>query len=302
MSSSLSLQKSIAGSDALDVANLYSVDGRVAVVTGGGTGLGLVTATALAENGCTVYITGRRLEPLEEAAKFKPRKGNGRIVAIQADLGSKESIVALRDAVSAQEKFINVLVNNAGVCLSAPKIDNVPQTAEGLSKCLLEEDSFGTWGSEYDTHVTAVHFMTAAFLPLLAAATDHGFPEPGNIVNIASLSGITRTSQRGQFNYNASKAATIHLSLMHATEFSRRGLGIRVNAISPGYFPSGMSVADFGDRQSDDEHWREKYGIPLKRVGNAIDYAQCIIALIVNQYMTGSNVIIDGAWLAGMAF
>lgn len=114
----------------------------------------------------------------------------------------------------------------------------MPQTAEGLSKCLLEEDSFGTWGSEYDTHVTAVHFMTAAFLPLLAAATDHGFPEPGNIVNIASLSGITRTSQRGQFNYNASKAATIHLSLMHATEFARRGLGIRVNAISPGYFPS----------------------------------------------------------------
>jgi NAD(P)-dependent dehydrogenase (short-subunit alcohol dehydrogenase family) len=88
---------------------LYSVEGRVAVgkscfhrslsadavtVTGGGTGLGLVTATALAENGCRVYITGRRLEPITEAAKFKPRKGNGCIVAVQADLSNKDGILS----------------------------------------------------------------------------------------------------------------------------------------------------------------------------------------------------------------
>lgn len=82
-------------------------------MTGGGTGLGLVTATALAENGCKVYITGRRLEPIEAAAKFTPRKGNGRIVAVQADLGSKEGITTLRESVEEREKYINVLVNSA---------------------------------------------------------------------------------------------------------------------------------------------------------------------------------------------
>jgi NAD(P)-dependent dehydrogenase (short-subunit alcohol dehydrogenase family) len=92
MASSLSLQQSIAGTDALDVSKLYDISGRVAVVTGGGTGLGLVTATALAENGVRVYITGRRLEPLKAAAQFKPRKGDGCIIPIQADLGSKDGI------------------------------------------------------------------------------------------------------------------------------------------------------------------------------------------------------------------
>jgi NAD(P)-dependent dehydrogenase (short-subunit alcohol dehydrogenase family) len=78
------------------------------------------------------------------------------------------------------------------------------------------------------THCASPYFTTAAFLPLLAAAKDHDFPEPGNVIQIASLSGITRTSQRGQMAYNTSKAGTIHLALMQSTEFARRGLGIRV--------------------------------------------------------------------------
>lgn len=87
--------------------------------------------------------------------------------------------------------------------------------------------------------MTSVHFTTFAFLPLLAAAKEvGGAAEPGNVINIASISGITHTSQGGQFSYNSSKAATAHLTRMMATEFARRGLDIRVNAIAPGYFPS----------------------------------------------------------------
>lgn len=81
-------------------------------MTGGGTGLGLVTATALAENGVKVYITGRRLEPIEAAAKFKPRTGNGQIIAVQADLATKAGIAALRDYVAEREKFVNILINS----------------------------------------------------------------------------------------------------------------------------------------------------------------------------------------------
>ena len=131
--------------------------------------------------------------------------------------------------------------------LGRAEIDAVPQTAEGLAKAMFDEP-FETWGQVYDTHVTSVYFTTAAFLPLLTAAKSvGGWAEPGTVVNIASLSGITRTSQRGQFGYNASKAATIHLSLMQATEFARRGLGIRVNSISPGYFPSVRTRGDTAD-------------------------------------------------------
>ena len=91
----------------------------------------------------------------------------------------------------------------------------------------------------YTINTTSYYFTSFAFLPLLAAAgSSSPSGEAGNIVILSSMSGITPTSQRGQFNYNAGKAATISLSKMLATEFARRGLGVRVNCICPGYFPS----------------------------------------------------------------
>jgi NAD(P)-dependent dehydrogenase (short-subunit alcohol dehydrogenase family) len=87
----------------------------------------------------------------------------------------------------------------------------------------------------YQINCASYYFTSFAFLPLLAAAKTVGnCSEPGNIINIASVSGITYTSQRGQFNYNASKAGTASLSKQLACEFARRDLGIRVNAVMPG--------------------------------------------------------------------
>lgn len=91
----------------------------------------------------------------------------------------------------------------------------------------------------YKINTASYHFTTFAFLPLLSAAKSIGnYAEPGNVIILSSMSGITSTSQRGQFNYNASKAATISLSKMLATEFARRNLGVRVNCVCPGFFPS----------------------------------------------------------------
>jgi NAD(P)-dependent dehydrogenase (short-subunit alcohol dehydrogenase family) len=104
---------------------------------------------------------------------------------------------------------------------------------------MFNNENFDTWLETYKINTASYHFTSFAFLPLLAAAkTVGGFPEPGNIINLSSMSGITKTSQRGQFNYNASKAATISLSHQLATEFARRNLGVRVNVVCPGYFPS----------------------------------------------------------------
>jgi NAD(P)-dependent dehydrogenase (short-subunit alcohol dehydrogenase family) len=133
-------------------------------------------------------------------------------------------------------------------------------------------------GEVYKINTASYHFTTFAFLPLLAAAKSVGnYPEPGNVINLSSMSGVTKTSQRGQFNYNASKAATISLSKMLATEFARRNLGVRVNCVCPGFFPSGMSVFEEGVTA---EEFRGYWGIPFARPGGAVDYAQCIFGLI----------------------
>lgn len=97
-------------------------------------------------------------------------------------------------------------MNNHGVSQGAPKIDECEQTPEAISKTMFEDETFERWAETYRINTTSYYFTTFAFLPLLAAAkTVGGAPEPGNVLNISSMSGITKTSQRGQINYNASK-------------------------------------------------------------------------------------------------
>ncbi|WOO78420.1 3-oxoacyl-[acyl-carrier-protein] reductase FabG [Vanrija pseudolonga] len=295
----------VVGTGALKIDNLYNVDGWVAVVTGGGTGLGLITAAALAENGARVYITGRRLEALQAAvADASPKSGNGKIIALQGNASTKEGIEATVAEISKHDKYINVLVNNHGIAVpegSPPNINGVPQTFEGLSKAMMGDSMEDHWIPLWRINTASYYFTSAAFLPLLGAAAQH-FAEPGNIVNIASMSGITKTSQKGQFNYNASKAATISLSHQLATEFARRDLGVRVNCICPGFFPSGMVPITPGDLAAGEaaNRFRKDWGIPLKRPSNGVDYANCIISVMTNKYMTGSEVVIDGGWLLCM--
>ncbi|WWC99642.1 hypothetical protein V866_006546 [Kwoniella sp. B9012] len=298
--SSHSLGKSVLGSDALSIPKLFDVKGWVAVVTGGGTGLGLVTAAALAANGAKVYITGRRLEPLEQAAKeASPKQGGGQLIPIQADASTKEGIQKMREIIESKEKWINVLVNNHGVSLGHADPNAVEQTPEALSKEMFENETFDHWLDAYRINTASYYFTSFAFLPLLSAAKTVGnFPEPGNILNLGSVSGICKTSQKGQFSYNANKAATISLSHQLATEFARRDLYVRVNVICPGYFPSGMStIEDQYQGSSSREYFKQRWGTPFGRAGNAVDYAQCIFSLISNQYITGAELVIDGGWL-----
>ncbi|OCF31136.1 short-chain dehydrogenase [Kwoniella heveanensis BCC8398] len=303
--SSHTLGKSVLGTGALQIPKLFNVEGWVAIVTGGGTGLGLITAAALAANGAKVYITGRRLEPLEQAAKSAaPQDGKGQIIPIQADASNKEGILKVREFIQAREKWVNVLINNHGVSLEHAMIDEVEQTPEALSKEMFENETFDHWLDAYRINTASYYFTSFAFLPLLAAAKTVGnFPEAGNILNLGSVSGITVTSQRGQFSYNANKAATISLSHQLAAEFARRGLNIRVNVVCPGYFPSGMSpISDEFAGNNTTNEFRQKWGTPFGRAGNAVDYAQCIFSLIANQYVTGAELVIDGGWLLVQGF
>ena len=153
-------------------------------------------------------------------------------------------------------------------------------------------------------------FTTVAFLPLLSAATKRGAGHTGNVINISSMSGITRTSQH-HIAYNTSKAASIHLNTLLAQEMRRSGVQVRVNSIAPGIFPSEMSgeyaalyaaakkglspisfVASESNAQNKstiptDDSYGKKKGIPAGRPGGEEDMAQTALFLACNQYLYG---------------
>ncbi|KAK5713749.1 hypothetical protein LTR17_017516 [Elasticomyces elasticus] len=280
--------------------SLFNVSGWVAVVTGGGTGLGLMTARALAANGVKVYITGRRVEKLK-GAELQDSASGGSITGIQMDITDKESITACVKEISSKEKHINFLVNNAGATSVNYGPNGPPKgSVEEISKTMMDNQNFDDWLSIYKVNVASYYFTSVAFLPLLCAARNNGSSESGSILNISSISGITKESQNGQFSYNASKAATISLTEQLAVDFKRPELKVRVNTLAPGYFPSEMTPIDKEDGQAE-EHFREKWGIPFGRAGHPRDYAQAVMNFAVNGYVTGSTLVIDGAWLLAHA-
>lgn len=285
----------------LTVQSLFDIKGWVAVVTGGGTGLGLITAKALAANGAKVYVTGRRAEKLKDAEMTDSASG-GSIIGVQMDVTDKDSIKAAVKQISEKEKHLNLLVNNAGVTSKNYGPSGMPKgNVAEISETMFNNQDFEDWDWIYKVNVASYYFTSAAFLPLLCAARDTaGYPEAGSILNISSISGITKESQNGQFSYNASKAAAISLTEQLAVDLKRPGLEVRVNTLAPGYFPSEMTPID-AEAGNEKEHFIKKWGIPFGRAGQPRDYAQAVLNFAVNQYVTGSTLVIDGAWLLAHA-
>lgn len=213
------------------VEHLFSLKDYVCLVTGGGTGIGLMATQALSANGAKVYITGRRTEALEKAAKgHDPKHQNlgGDIIPIgPTDVRSKKDIEALIKDIESKEGYLSLVVAAAGV--PGPK-EPSPDTdnAKELKKQLWDSESVEDWNETYSSDVTSVYFTTLASLPLLQAAPQDHY---SSVIVISSMSGIMRDSQ-SHFAYNAAKAATAHLSKMMSKEFAR--FGIRINSIAPG--------------------------------------------------------------------
>lgn len=279
----------------LEATSLFNVKGWVAVVTGGGTGLGLVTAQALAANGVKVYVTGRRIEKLKEAET--QHSSGGSIIALQMDVTSKDSIKEGVKFIESKEKHINFLVNNAGITSVNYGPNGQPKgDIRAISEEMFNNQDFNDWTWVYSIDVASYYFTSVAFLPLLVAARENGYEEAGSILNISSMSGITKNSQNGQFSYNAAKAGCVSLTEQLAHDFKRADIMVRVNQLAPGYFPSQMTPIG-ADAGKEPDFFRTKWGIPFARGGKAKDYAQAVLNMAVNQYCTGSTLIIDGGWL-----
>lgn len=283
--------------DVFKLENIFSVKGKVALVTGGGSGIGLMATQALAVNGAKVYIVGRTGEKLENVVKAHGQNIAGEIIPLQADVSSKQSIKKLAEEIGSKESHLDILINNAGVSLNTQTTE--ASSASEMSKNLFEDENetFEMWTDTYRTNVAQIFFMTTAFLPLLQKASEHQKGYSGTVINITSISGIVKTAQH-HFAYNASKGAAIHLTSLLSSEISTQGIKVRVNAIAPGVYPSEMTASESDDKQKS-ELPKEKFEnkVPAKRPGKDEDMASAILFVATNQYLQGQNVVVDGGYI-----
>ncbi|GAB0139241.1 hypothetical protein EsDP_00007454 [Epichloe bromicola] len=274
---------------------LFNLKGRVALVTGGGSGIGLMATQALAANGAKVYITGRTKEKLGQVVS-KHFKGNSeQVIPLQADVTSKEGIQSLLKEIESREKCLCILVNNAGIS-GGKTFDDEAKSAKSLQSTLFNDSSFDTWTDLYRTNVAAVYFTTAAFLPLLQASSEQHQGWSGTVINITSISGLVKTAQR-HFDYNSSKAAAVHLTRMLSSEIASAGLKIRINGIAPGVFPSEMTAGESDDAQKSGLPKEDFEGkVPAARPGKDEDMASAILFASCNQYLNGDTLVVDGGY------
>ncbi|KAL4879166.1 hypothetical protein BJY04DRAFT_208885 [Aspergillus karnatakaensis] len=283
--------------DQFSLENLFSVKGKVALITGGGSGIGLMATQALAKNGAKVYITGRTEEKLETVVQNYNKNISGEIIPIAADVTKKDSIQKLVKEIESREKYLSILINNAGVSSATQTVEH--EDSESLRKALFEDSSsdMEEWDKTYRTNVVQCFFTTAAFLPLLEKGSEVEKGWSSTVINISSISGIIKASQH-HFAYNASKAATIHLTKMLAHEITSSKLRIRVNNIAPGVFPSEMTAGESDEKQKSHIP-KEKYEdkVPARRPGKDEDMASAVLFAAVNQYLTGQTIVVDGGYV-----
>ena len=215
----------------IEAVNLFNVKGMVAVVTGGGTGIGLMMARALALNGASkVYILGRRLEKLQEAAKTS-RHGN--IIPLQCDVTSKDALAKAAAQVQQEVGFLNLLIANSGI--SGPLFEGAPKepSLKEWKDWMWENWSAEEFTKTYQVNNTSVFFTSMAFLELL----DEGNKRKNlsgvssQIIVTASVASYMRLVVTG-FAYVSSKAAAA--SLVKAMSTMMAPYGIRINAFAPG--------------------------------------------------------------------
>ncbi len=261
--------------------NLFSIEGKTALVTGGSRGIGEMIAAGFLANGAKVYISSRKADVLEATAGRLAQEYGGVCTALAADLSNVAGIEGIARALTEQEERLDILINNAGATWGAP-IDEFPESG---------------WDKVMDTNVKGIFFLTQKLLPLLRAAATAD--DPARVINIGSIDGI-KTPIFDNFSYGASKAAVHHLTRMLAAHLVRQH--ILVNAIAPGPFPTWMLSAGvgFGGKVEGQDWDRIGADNPRGRVGTMEDIAGMAIFLSsrAGAYTVGETITCDGGAVA----
>ena len=253
--------------------DLFDLTGKVAVVTGGTRGIGLMMARGLLQAGASVYLSSRK--PEAGQAAVAGLSGYGVALSVPADLSREQECLRLAAEVGRSEERVHILVINAGANWAAP----------------LAEFPAAGWDKVVDLNLKTPFFLTRAFLPLLAAAGTA--EDPARIINVGSIDGL-RVPDLPTYSYAASKAGLHQLTRVLARELGPRH--ITVNAIAPGPFQSKMMAATLAEHGQD-----MAAASPLGRIGRPDDMAGITIFLSSrgSAYITGAIIPVDGgAWAA----
>ena len=250
----------------IDTAELFSLKGRSALITGGSRGIGRMIAEGFLRAGARVYISARKADAC--VATADELSVIGPCVSLPADVSTQGGVQQLVASYQQHERSLDILVNNAGAAWGAP-YEDFPESG---------------WDKVVDLNLKAPFFLTQALTPLLKrAATDH----LAKVIHIASIDGVSVNPQE-TYSYAASKAGLIHLTRRMALKLAPER--IVVSAIAPGAFASTMNkdARDHGDEVAQ--------RIPLGRIGTPEDMAGAAIFLAsrAGDYVVGSTLIVDG--------
>jgi NAD(P)-dependent dehydrogenase (short-subunit alcohol dehydrogenase family) len=246
------------------------LDGRVAVITGGGRGIGLATAEALAANGAAVLLADRDANLLPAAAE-RVRRTGARCEAVVCDVREEASVMAMAEAVRREFGKVHVLVNSAGTAIRKNVVDF----------------SLDEWRIVVETNLTGTFLPVKYLVPLMRG---HGW---GRIINLSSIMGHVSTTGRGV--YSATKHGVLGLTKALAQELV--GEGITVNAISPGFVATELTAPL---RANPERNAELMAATPMKRWGMPEEIASLALYLCSDgaAFMTGTDVLADGGWVA----
>jgi 3-oxoacyl-[acyl-carrier protein] reductase len=250
----------------MKAADMFSLKGRVALVTGASSGLGVQFAKALADNGAAVALVARRADRLKSLKDEIEGKG-GRAVAIEADVTDHAAVARAFDAAEKAFGTVTILVNNAGIAHGGRAVEMPPEE----------------WRKVLSTNLDAVFFWAQEAARRLLAAR-----KQGAVVNIASVLGLAVS--KGAVAYAAAKAGVVQVTKALAVELAFKG--VRVNAIAPGWFVTEMN----DDYLSGEAGAAIKREVPMGRFGNPGDLDGALLLLVsdAGSYITGATIVVDG--------
>jgi NAD(P)-dependent dehydrogenase (short-subunit alcohol dehydrogenase family) len=252
----------------------FGIEGKVALITGGSRGIGLMIARGFVEAGARVYICARNAQRCDAAATDLSQYGD--CFSLPADLSTTDEVSRVAAILSDKESKLHVLINNAGTAWGE-RIDNFPEKG---------------WDKVVDLNLKSPFFLLQKLLPILETAATKD--DPARVINLGSVDGM-HTPLYDSYSYAAAKAGIHHLTRMLAARLAKRN--INVSAIVPGYFDTDMT-----------QPLIDAYGletlmsiVPLNRIGADADIAGVAIFLAsrASRYMTGITLPVDGGITGG---